>query len=296
MVTVIVIGGVLTGIALNSFSRVRGQLSTRSAQSNFMGLHAQARAFSVERGVPVRLVVDEGTDRVRVEVLGPAGTQVQNELDFQEVFGVDLVTGQGSVNICFTPGGSRTRTVPVPFPGVRWWCVQRGQPDADRHRVSPGPGEGGMMGGRVDQAEDRVPSPPGRDFPARAHPAFPSGRGGFSLVEVVVAMLVLTVGLLGLAAGTGWVIRSVEVARIETARAAALQSGIEQVRATPFDDLANGSATVGDYEVTWTELAMTNRSRLFEFEVVGPGVGPGGGSFAPILGDVATTFEYRVMR
>jgi Tfp pilus assembly protein FimT len=105
MVTVIVIGGVLTGIALNSFSRVRGQLSTRTAQSNFMGLHAQARAFSVERGVPVRLVVDEGTDRVRVEILGPAGTQVQNELDFREVFGVDLVTGQGSVNICFTPRG-----------------------------------------------------------------------------------------------------------------------------------------------------------------------------------------------
>jgi Tfp pilus assembly protein FimT len=105
MVTVIVIGGVLTGIALNSFSRVRGQLSTRTAQSNFMGLHAQARAFSVERGVPVRLVVDEGTDRVRVEILGPAGIQVQNELDFQEAFGVDLVTGQGSVNICFTPRG-----------------------------------------------------------------------------------------------------------------------------------------------------------------------------------------------
>jgi prepilin-type N-terminal cleavage/methylation domain-containing protein len=153
-----------------------------------------------------------------------------------------------------------------------------------------------MMGGRVDLGEQRGRSPFRRvAFPAR-RPGVPLGRGGFSLVEVVVAMLVLTVGLLGLAAGTGWVIRSVEVARIETARAAALQSGIEQVRATPFDDLANGSTTVGDYEVTWTELAMTNRSRLFEFEVVGPGVGPGGGSFAPILGDVATTFEYRVMR
>jgi prepilin-type N-terminal cleavage/methylation domain-containing protein len=152
------------------------------------------------------------------------------------------------------------------------------------------------MGGRVGSSEDWGRSLSRRRDCPGGRTRLASGRGGFSLVEVVVAMLVLTVGLLGLAAGTGWVIRSVEVARIETARAAALQTGIEQVRATPFEDLANGSATVGDYEVTWTELAMTNRSRLFEFEVVGPGVGPGGGSFAPILGDVATTFEYRVMR
>ncbi len=123
-----------------------------------------------------------------------------------------------------------------------------------------------------------------------------SSRAGFSLVEVVVAMLVLTVGLLGLAAGTGWVIRSVEVARIETARSTALQSGIEQVRGTPFDDLAPGSAVVGNYEVTWIEVESTNRSLLFEFAVVGPGVGPGGGTFAPILTDVSTSFQYRVIR
>jgi Tfp pilus assembly protein PilV len=115
-------------------------------------------------------------------------------------------------------------------------------------------------------------------------------------VEVVVALLVLTVGLLGLAAGTGWVIRSVEVARIETARSAALQSGVERVRATDFDELATGSESVGAYQVTWTEVASTNRSRLFEFEVVGPGVGPGGGTFAPIQGDVSTSFQYRVVR
>lgn len=105
MLTVIVIGGVLTGIVLNSFSRVRGQLSTRSAQSNFMGLHAQARAFAVERGVLVRLVVDEANDRVRIEVLAPDGVDVRNQMDFREAFGVDMVTGQGSVNICFTPRG-----------------------------------------------------------------------------------------------------------------------------------------------------------------------------------------------
>jgi prepilin-type N-terminal cleavage/methylation domain-containing protein len=133
----------------------------------------------------------------------------------------------------------------------------------------------------------------------RSRPSYTSrvsSRGGFSLVEVVVAMLVLTVGLLALAAGTGWVIRSVEVARIETARSAALQSGIEQVRGTPFDDLAAGSATVGNYQVTWREVEATNRSRLFEFAVVGPGVGPGGGTFAPILTDVSTSFQYRVIR
>lgn len=136
----------------------------------------------------------------------------------------------------------------------------------------------------------RRPRQPGSTGP------FGSPRGGFSLVEVVVAVLVLTVGLLGLAAGTGWVIRSVEVARIETARSAALQSGVERLRSVDFDDLGSGSETVDGYEVTWTEVESTNRSRLFEFEVVGPGVGPGGGTFAPIRDDVATSFQYRVVR
>jgi prepilin-type N-terminal cleavage/methylation domain-containing protein len=105
LVVVIVIGGVMAGLMINAFSRVRGQLSTRSAQSNFMGLHAQARAFAVERGVQVRLVVDEGNDRVRIEVPAPDGVDVRNEMDFRRAFGVDMVTGQGSVNVCFTPRG-----------------------------------------------------------------------------------------------------------------------------------------------------------------------------------------------
>lgn len=105
LITVIVIGAVMSGLMINAFSRVRGQLSTRSAQSNFMGLHAQARAFAVERGVQVRLVVDEDEDRVRIEVLAPDGVDVRNEMDFRSAFGVDMVTGQGSVNVCFTPRG-----------------------------------------------------------------------------------------------------------------------------------------------------------------------------------------------
>jgi Tfp pilus assembly protein PilV len=124
----------------------------------------------------------------------------------------------------------------------------------------------------------------------------PSGKAGLSLVEVVVAMLVLTVGILGLAAGTGWVVGSVERARIETARAAALQTAIERIKATPFDEITAGESDDGPYRLSWTEVDGDGRSRVMEVVVVGPGVvGMGGGH--PVVSTVAAdTVLYRVLR
>jgi prepilin-type N-terminal cleavage/methylation domain-containing protein len=107
LIIVILITGVLVGVVINSFSRMAGQLNTRSAHDNFLSLHAQARAFAVERGVEVRLVIDPGADQVRVETTRDGQVEVLNQLNFREEFQVDLirVTGQGPVNLCFTPRG-----------------------------------------------------------------------------------------------------------------------------------------------------------------------------------------------
>ncbi len=132
--------------------------------------------------------------------------------------------------------------------------------------------------------------------PARGRLA---SREGFSLVEVIVALMVLTIGLLGMAAATGWVIRTAHFGELETARSAAFRSAVEVVRSQPFADLESGSGTFGDHTVTWTVGSPDprNLSRPVEFVVVGPGrVSTTGGQMPELSNAVADTFQYRLMR
>lgn len=120
------------------------------------------------------------------------------------------------------------------------------------------------------------------------------GRDGLTLIEVIVAMLVLTVGLLGLAGGTGWAVRNAELARIETNRSAAVQSAVEGIRAIPYDQVAAGEEVYGDYSVSWSTTATGQTWKLMEIVVVGPGrVTEGGGAVAV---EVADTVEYRLVQ
>lgn len=107
LIIVVVISIVLAGIVTQSFSRVHGELGVRSAQSTFLSMHAQARAFAAERGSMVRLVVDEDDDEFRVEwndvVTGTL--EVLNQVNVGREFDVDVITGEGLSMICFTPRG-----------------------------------------------------------------------------------------------------------------------------------------------------------------------------------------------
>jgi prepilin-type N-terminal cleavage/methylation domain-containing protein len=119
---------------------------------------------------------------------------------------------------------------------------------------------------------------------------------GFTLIEVIVAMLVLTAGLLAMAAGGGWAARSVDSAWVNTERANALQAGIERVRATPFEEIEEGSLQVGRYQVTWSEQSSSDRATVLEFQVEGPGVQPGVFGLARVGASVSSTFSYSVVR
>lgn len=123
-----------------------------------------------------------------------------------------------------------------------------------------------------------------------------AGRAGFSIVELIVAMLILTVGLLGLAAATGHVIRNTESGQVDTERAHARQSAVELLRARVTDDFTQNVDTpepfeIGRYEVTWTETLSGDNSRVFEVTLTGPGRGERGAEAG-----VTDTFEYRVNR
>ncbi len=105
LLIVLVIGGILAVVVIQSFSRVQGRMGARAAQSNVMGLHAQARAYAVERGQLVGFVVDAGADEVRVE-LGCAGSgQVLSRLNLAAEFAVDVQAPGNPLILCFTPRG-----------------------------------------------------------------------------------------------------------------------------------------------------------------------------------------------
>jgi prepilin-type N-terminal cleavage/methylation domain-containing protein len=136
-----------------------------------------------------------------------------------------------------------------------------------------------------------------RDSERTAGPRRRNARAGFSLIEVIVAMVVLTVGLLGLAAGTGWMIRTVQFGQIETARSTALQSAVESVRAVPFASMTSGSETYGDHAVAWTLGGGDQRSRVVQFVISGPGRERISGQGMPtVVPNVVDTFTYRIVR
>ncbi|MBI4408662.1 MAG: prepilin-type N-terminal cleavage/methylation domain-containing protein [Gemmatimonadetes bacterium] len=87
-----------------------------------------------------------------------------------------------------------------------------------------------------------------------------SPRGGFSIVEIIIAMVILSFGLLAMAAATGYIGSEIRLADVRTERIAALQHQAEILRtqgSTPqgYIDLAaraQGSAeTVGRFTIWW---------------------------------------------
>ncbi len=82
----------------------------------------------------------------------------------------------------------------------------------------------------------------------------PNGQDGFSFLEVVVALLIFTVGVLAMAGSTGAIFTQLRVADRRDERAAAVQYAAEGLRAVDFDQLATacGGLTqrVGQYALS----------------------------------------------
>jgi prepilin-type N-terminal cleavage/methylation domain-containing protein len=83
----------------------------------------------------------------------------------------------------------------------------------------------------------------------------PRTARGFTLVEVLVAAVVLTVGLLGVF--TAFLPGSQDVAYAGRVSQAAMraQQQLEALKAGPFPP-ANGTATSGRYSLTWTVTSV----------------------------------------
>jgi type IV pilus assembly protein PilV len=117
--------------------------------------------------------------------------------------------------------------------------------------------------------------------------------GGFTIVELMVALMIFAIGVLGLAATTSFVVRQTTLSEITTERAAAVQGVIERLKATDYDAVAAGSDALGPFSVAWT-VSTGNRSKLVVITTTGPGLVTGAGT-PSLQSDVQEVFAYRII-
>jgi prepilin-type N-terminal cleavage/methylation domain-containing protein len=120
------------------------------------------------------------------------------------------------------------------------------------------------------------------------------GEGGFSMIEVIVAMLILTIGVLGLAGTTAYIVRQVTLGDLMTERSAAFQTIIDRLQSLPYDSVTSGNTTVGVFAISWTSANDGPQNKIVQMITVGPGLG---GALVPTNDPVAVdTFTFRVLR
>ena len=78
------------------------------------------------------------------------------------------------------------------------------------------------------------------------------GRGGFTLVEVLVAILILGITLLSLAAATGLSYRQISYSKRDADWSVAVQQQLEGLTGDGYRNVTSGSGTVDGYPMTWT--------------------------------------------
>jgi prepilin-type N-terminal cleavage/methylation domain-containing protein len=122
----------------------------------------------------------------------------------------------------------------------------------------------------------------------------PTSRGGFSMVEVIVAIMVLTIGVLGLAGTTAYIVRQITLADLMTERSAAFQTIIDRLQSQPYANVTSGSDSIGVFRITWTSTNDGPQNKIVQMITVGPGLG---GALVPTNDPQDTdTFTFRILR
>ncbi len=89
-----------------------------------------------------------------------------------------------------------------------------------------------------------------------------NGRSGFTIVEVIIAMIILTVGILGIVGATAKMTAMQSKGERLATAAFYAQSRMEQLRAAGCTLATSGSETlVNVYIMTWTVAAQAGGSR-----------------------------------
>ncbi|MBT8489015.1 MAG: prepilin-type N-terminal cleavage/methylation domain-containing protein [Gemmatimonadetes bacterium] len=122
----------------------------------------------------------------------------------------------------------------------------------------------------------------------------PSGRSGFSLVEVIIAIVILAVGVLGLAGSTAYIVRQITFSDLLTERSIAFQTVIDRLQSLPYDSVLNGDDSVGVFYIRWEVTPDGAQSKMVRMWTTGPGM-----ANAPVPTNNplhVDSFDFRVLR
>ena len=86
-------------------------------------------------------------------------------------------------------------------------------------------------------------------------------RSGFTIVELVVAIIIMTVGVLALATGSAGVARQMRAGNQSSLAAVIGQSRLETIRSLGCTSLSNGTATTRGMTEKWTITWLSGRAR-----------------------------------
>ena len=102
MVFAILIGTILTGIALSTFQTVQSRFAARGAKAVYATMHQRARSKAIERGETVLLFVDTAGDSAYVFTMSGG---IEDRTRFRPEFNVDLRSPLSTFILCMTPRG-----------------------------------------------------------------------------------------------------------------------------------------------------------------------------------------------
>ncbi|MBI4546034.1 MAG: prepilin-type N-terminal cleavage/methylation domain-containing protein [Gemmatimonadetes bacterium] len=104
---------------------------------------------------------------------------------------------------------------------------------------------------------------------------------GFSLVEVMVAIVVLAIALLAMASATGFILTQVRSADLRTERSAVVRQVTEDLWSVHFDSVTtraqSAALSVSGYTVWWDVTSVNIKLKRVNIYTQGLGFEPGQG-------------------
>ena len=100
-------------------------------------------------------------------------------------------------------------------------------------------------------------------------------RQGFSLVELIIALVILTFGILGMGVSTGYIMNQIRLSELRSGRMAAVRQAAEIIRGTTWSDVpvlcADSTFRLEDYVVTCQVSTPAATLQRIQLVSVGPG-------------------------
>lgn len=95
----------------------------------------------------------------------------------------------------------------------------------------------------------------------RRRAAFRS-RAGFTIIELVVAIIIMTVGILALATGSAGVVKQMRAGNQAALATVVGQARLENIRSLGCSSLSGGTATTRGMTEKWAITWLSSRSRV----------------------------------